>query len=260
MEKLYYFKAIYKMFLAPGFRRTRTRVFILLNVFPLMIVVAVKIYSLFQGQALTYELSFFKGFAYLFYVSFYSPVVAVFFGSSLIREDIEDKTLVFLTSRPVPKKDIFMGKFFSLLTIVLFSVIPGYILCFLTMFFNHLLNAGVLLIFFNFTLGISLALLAYFAVFSLLSLLASKSTAIGLVFIFGWEGIVQFIPGMTQKLTIIYHVRSILPSLGNGGGGGLFSNPITRENPVTAFFVISLVVLFSIASSIIILGRKRYVL
>lgn len=260
MERFYYFKVIYKMFLAPGLRRNRTRVFILLNIFPLVIIIVIKLFSLFQGQQLSYELSFFKGFTYLFYVSFYSPVVSLFFGSSLIREDIEDKTLVFLTSRPVPKKDIFLGKFVSYITIVFLSVLPGFTLCFLTMFFDNLLNPSALLVFVNFSLGISVALLAYFTVFSLLSLLASKSTAIGLVFIFGWEGIVQFFPGMTQKLTIIYHVRSILPSIGNGGENSLFSNPIKAENPVIAIFVILLVVVFSLVSSVFIFSRKRYIL
>ncbi len=38
-----------------------------------------------------------------------------------------------------------------------------------------------------------------------------KSILLGLFFVFGWESVVQYFPGVTQKFTIIHWVKSLLP-------------------------------------------------
>ncbi|MBN2363791.1 ABC transporter permease subunit [candidate division WOR-3 bacterium] len=254
----YSFQIVFKMFFKPGLRRTRTKVLILLNVFPLLIVCAVKFAGFMRGEPFSFDVSFFSGFAYIFYIGFYCGIVAVFYGTSVIREDIEDKTLVFLTSRPVPKKDVFLGKYLSYLSICLIAVLPAFTLCFAVVFFNRLLEPLSYLILFKFSAGIILAILAYYSLFAFLSLIASKSTALGLAFIFGWEGIVQYFPGSTQKLTVIYHVKAILPPLREEGG--FFSERLAPENPFVALAVILILVSVSVLLSVVVFRKKRYIL
>ncbi|MBN1620801.1 ABC transporter permease subunit [candidate division WOR-3 bacterium] len=258
MNRSNYLFLVFKMFLKPGLRKTRSKILIFLNIFPLLIVIAVKLAGFFKGEPFYFELSFFSAFAYIFYIGFYCGIVSVFYGTSVIREEIEDKTLVFLTTRPVPKRDIFLGKYLSYLTVCLIAVLPAFLICFAAIFFNRISEPMIYVVLAKFTAGIFLAVISYYSIFALLSLIASKSTAIGLAFIFGWEGIVQYLPGSTQKLTVIYHVKAVLPPFREEAG--FFSERLASENPMTALAVIGVIVCVSVALSVAVFRRKRYIL
>jgi ABC-type transport system involved in multi-copper enzyme maturation permease subunit len=65
---------------------------------------------------------------WLFFVRFSVPVLGVFYGTSLIADEVEDKTITYLFSRPIPRGAVLMGKYFAYLACTIFVVLPSIVL------------------------------------------------------------------------------------------------------------------------------------
>ena len=50
---------------------------------------------------------------WVFYLRFTVPVLGVFYGTSLIADEVEDKTITYLFTRPIPKGAVLVGKYFA---------------------------------------------------------------------------------------------------------------------------------------------------
>jgi ABC-type transport system involved in multi-copper enzyme maturation permease subunit len=139
--------------------------------------------------------------------------ISLFYGTALISEEVEGKTLTYLFMRPIPKPAIMLGKYLALIWIGAIMIIPTVVLSYVILyaggnmapFFQDLrvLIRDIGIVF--------LALLAYGALFSLLGAWMRHSILLGLAYAFGWEGIVALLPGFTRKLTITHYVQSIFP-------------------------------------------------
>src|SRR5260221_12868299 len=68
---------------------------------------------------------------WVFYLRFTVPVLGVFYGTSLIADEVEDKTITYLFSRPVPKGAVLLGKFFAYLAWTVFVVLPSVVIVYL---------------------------------------------------------------------------------------------------------------------------------
>ena len=64
-----------------------------------------------------------------------------------------------------------------------------------------------------------LGILAYTAFFAFLGTILKRAIILGLVFGFGWETVIQYFPGSTQRFSIVHYLKSLLPYRPGGGGG-----------------------------------------
>src|SRR6266436_1482000 len=48
---------------------------------------------------------------WVFYLRFTVPVLGVFYGTSLSADEVEDKTITYLFTRPIPKGAVLVGKY-----------------------------------------------------------------------------------------------------------------------------------------------------
>jgi ABC-2 type transport system permease protein len=62
---------------------------------------------------------------WLLFVRFIVPVLGVFYGTSLIADEVDDKTITYLFTRPVPRSAVLLGKYFSYLACVVLLVLPS---------------------------------------------------------------------------------------------------------------------------------------
>src|SRR6185503_1055893 len=60
-----------------------------------------------------------------FFVRFSIPVLAVFYGTSLIADEVEDKTITYLFTRPIPRGAVLVGKYLAYLVCTVFVVLPA---------------------------------------------------------------------------------------------------------------------------------------
>src|SRR4051812_46911315 len=57
----------------------------------------------------------FGGMIWLLYLKFVVPVLGAFYGTSLVADEVEDRTITYLFTRPIPRGAIIVGKYLAYL-------------------------------------------------------------------------------------------------------------------------------------------------
>jgi ABC-type transport system involved in multi-copper enzyme maturation permease subunit len=191
-------------------------------------------------------------------IHFLVAFVSLFYGTALISEEVEGKTLTYLFVRPISKPVVMLGKFVALIWIGSILVFPTVILCYVILYLGRqpiFEDAAVLAK----DLGVVfLALLAYGSLFSLLGAWLRHSMLVGLLYAFGWEGIISYMPGVTGKLTLGHYVQSILPHDDATTALATVFGQLSR--PVESVVTLMLLSMLFLAITCLIVRDKEYVL
>lgn len=156
--------------------------------------------------------SIFGLFIWVLYLRFIVPVLGVFYGTSLIADEVEDKTITYLFTRPIARGAIVLGKYLAYLVATVLVVLPSVMLLYFLVVptgggalagsFTALLKDLALL-------GLGLA--AYGALFAWVGAQFRHPLVTGLVFAFGWEQGIMLIPGYFKRFTIAYYLQGLVP-------------------------------------------------
>jgi len=149
---------------------------------------------------------------WLLYVRFIVPVLGVFYGTALIADEVEDKTITYLFTRPIPRGGVLIGKYLAYLACTVLLILPSVMVVFFLIvplgggsigeaFPSLLTDLGM----------IAIGLAAYGSVFALVGARLKRPLVIGLVFAFGWEPTVMLIPGYLKQLTVAYYLQALVP-------------------------------------------------
>ena len=149
---------------------------------------------------------------WLLYIRFVVPVLGVFYGTGLIADEIDDKTITYLFVRPIPRAAILVGKYLSYLACTLLLVLPSVVLVY---FLVVPLGGGSIGREFP-SLAADLGMLAvglagYGAVFALVGARVKRPLVVGLVYAFGWEPAVLLFPGYLKRATVAYYLQALVP-------------------------------------------------
>jgi ABC-type transport system involved in multi-copper enzyme maturation permease subunit len=199
---------------------------------------------------------------WVFYLRFTVPVLGVFYGTSLVADEVEDKTITYLFTRPVRRGAVLLGKFFAYMACTVFVVLPSVVVVYLAIVpmrgslgasFIDLLKDLILL---------AIGLAAYGAVFAFIGARFKRPLLVGLIFIFGWEQVALAFPGYLKKFTVAYYLQALVPHAMPSDNVISLIQGIFRENPslpeaLIWLFVISGLFLWLAALSV---ERKEYVL
>ncbi|HEU5258226.1 MAG TPA: ABC transporter permease [Vicinamibacterales bacterium] len=141
------------------------------------------------------------------YLRFIVPAIGVFYGTSLIADEVEDRTITYLFVRPIPRGAIVLGKYLAYLLCVTSVVLPSAAVVFMVMvpfqdmapqFGTFVRHLGVL----------ALGLAAYGAVFLWAGVLFRRPLVGGLLFVFGWEQLAAVLPGYLGRFTIAHYLQA----------------------------------------------------
>jgi len=205
-------KEIFSFFFKQGIKSKKAKVFFVLSMIPVVILLIAKIIELTNPDSFISASQIFNRVMVVIYIQLMIPILALFFGSMIINEEVENKTLIYLTTAPIPRPGILIGKFLAYVLLSAIIINLGLLFAFLVVNMDNLMEFAYIKSFFNFLGSGLLALLAYSGFFALASAVIKRSMIFGLLFIFGWESVVQYLPGTTQKFTIMHYVKSILPA------------------------------------------------
>lgn len=149
---------------------------------------------------------------WLLYIRVVVPVLGVFYGTALIADEIDDKTITYLFTRPIPKSSVLIGKYLAYLACTILLVLPSVVAVY---FLVVPLNGGSVGASFPFLLAdlgmLTVGLTAYGAVFALVGARLKRPLVIGLVFAFGWEPGVLLFPGYLKRATVAYYLQALVP-------------------------------------------------
>jgi ABC-type Na+ efflux pump permease subunit len=146
-----------------------------------------------------------------FFVRFAVPVLAVFYGTALIADEVEDRTLTYLLTRPVPRASVLLGKYFAYLVSTVAVVLPAVVVMWLLVV---PMQGSLAASFPDLTadLGILVAgLAAYGALFALVGATLRRPLVFGLLFVFGWETLAMALPGYLRQLTVAHYLQGLVP-------------------------------------------------
>lgn len=199
---------------------------------------------------------------WVFYLRFTVPVLGIFYGTSLIADEVEDKTITYLFTRPVRRGAVVAGKYLAYLACTIFVVLPSVTLVYLLVvpmrgtlggsFLDLLKDLGLL----------ALGLAVYGAVFAFIGAKYKRPLLIGLIFIFGWEQAALAFPGYMKKLTVAYYLQGLVPhAMPNDGVIGLLQG-IFRESPSLGASLFWLTLIWAVCLTLAawIVERREYVL
>ncbi len=148
---------------------------------------------------------------WILYIRFIVPVLGVFFGTALIADEVEDKTITYLFTRPITRGAVLMGKYLAYLVCTTLLVLPSVVIVFflivpisggsIAQAFPSLLTDLAMLV---------AGLTAYGAVFALVGTRLKRPLIAGLVFAFGWEPAVLVFPGYLKRVTVMYYLQALV--------------------------------------------------
>ena len=65
---------------------------------------------------------------WMLFLRFIVPVLAVFYGTALMADEIEDRTLTYLFTRPIPRGAVLVGKYLAYIACTILVVLPAVML------------------------------------------------------------------------------------------------------------------------------------
>ena len=149
---------------------------------------------------------------WMFYLRFTVPVLGVFYGTALITDEVEDKTSIYLFTRPIPRGAVLFGKYLAYLTCTGLVVLPSVMIAFFLVvpvrggslgaaFPALVKDVGLL--------GSGLAV--YGAVFTLVGAWCKQPLLSGLIFVFEWEPVVVVLPGYLKRFSVAHYLQALVP-------------------------------------------------
>ena len=147
-----------------------------------------------------------------FYLRFSVPLLGVFYGTALIADEVEDKTITYLFTRPVSRGAVLVGKYLAYLASTGLVVLPSVMLVFFLVV--PLLGGSIGTSFPDLVKDLALlavGLAVYGAVFALVGAWFKRPLLTGLVFSFVWEPIVVVVPGYMKRFTVSYYLQGLVP-------------------------------------------------
>jgi len=207
--------------------------------------------------------SVFGAMIWLLYLRFLVPVLGVFYGTSLIADEVDDKTITYLFVRPISRTAVLVGKFLAYVVTTIFVVLPSVVVLYLCVqplghgslaegFLSLLTDLGLL----------SIGLVAYGALFAMVGAAFKRPLVAGLLFVLGWEQLAMALPGYLRKLTIAHYLQALVPHVMPAEGLGSALQSLFRDVPTPSS---SLVTIFAMTVIFLALAgwlveRREYVL
>jgi ABC-2 type transport system permease protein len=198
---------------------------------------------------------------WVLFLRFIVPMLGVFYGTALIADEVEDKTITYLFTRPIRRGAVLIGKYIAYLACTTFVVLPAVMVVYFVLvpfsqipgsFTSLLTDLGLLAI------GIA----AYGALFALVGAVMKRPLVVGLLFAFGWEQFALLMPGYLRRFTLAHYLQSLVPHAMPSDGVTSLLQAVFTESPSVATSV--LVLLLVIVASLSLAGRaieqREYVL
>jgi ABC-2 type transport system permease protein len=200
---------------------------------------------------------------WLLYIRFIIPVLGVFYGTSLIADEIDDKTITYLFTRPIPRRAVLLGKYLAYLACTVLLVLPSVIIVFFLIvptgggsiaaaFPSLAADLGML----------AVGLTAYGALFACVGTRLKRPLVIGLVFAFGWEPAVLLFPGYLKRLTVAYYLQALVRHQMPQDSAVSMLLQIMQEVPsvTTSLFSLSIIVIVTLWAAGRAVETREYVL
>ena len=234
---------------------------------PVILAIIVRVLEMFGLPALRVNgqrvpgIGIFGAVIWMLFLRFIIPVLGVFYGTALMADEVEDKTLTYLFTRPIPRGAVLVGKYLAYLACTSLVVLPSVMVVYFLLVRPSEIPATFIQLVTDLGL-LGLGLAVYGAVFAFVGAFFKRPLVIGLVFAFGFEQVAMVLPGYLKRFTIAYYLQSLVPHAMPAEGVVSMLQGLFRETPTVATSIASLgvyvVIFLYLAAKTV--ERKEYVL
>jgi ABC-type transport system involved in multi-copper enzyme maturation permease subunit len=199
---------------------------------------------------------------WMLYLTVIVPILGVFYGTSLMADEVEDKTITYLFVRPIRRGAVLLGKYLAYVVCTVFVVLPSVMLVYLLIVpINGSLGGSFIDLLKDLVL-LAMGLAVYGAVFAFIGAKLKRPLLVGLIFIFGWEPAAMAFPGYMKRFTVSYYIQGLVPhAIPNTGIVSAIQN-MFREIPAltTSLFWLGLIWIVFLTLGAYVVERREYVL
>jgi ABC-2 type transport system permease protein len=188
-------------------------------------------------------------------------ILSVIFATSAVSQDLEQRTIMYLLTRPVPRWRILLAKFAaSLLVIILVVWLSTIVLALVTLGPSRMGESRLM----RDLQILPLGALAYGSLSLFLGALIRWALVLGLLFAFGWESWVPSLPGDFAKLSLMAYVRVLAPHPQPLTQMTGLQELISQFNPQSisstmAWIVLGLATFAGLAGAVVVFSERQYV-
>ena len=144
------------------------------------------------------------------------PLASAIYSTMILSQEIEQKTIVYLLTRPIERWKLLVGRWGATVVAVIVISIMGMV--------ATVLGSGgftaVHITYWRDILAICLGAAAYGSLFLFVTLLFNRALIICVLFAFGWESSVPNLATGLQKLSVVAHMHAIADHPDSPGGKG----------------------------------------
>jgi len=198
---------------------------------------------------------------WILFIRFTIPMLGVFYGTSLIADEVDDKTLTYLFTRPVQRGAVLVGKYLAYLVCTVLVVLPSVMVVYFLIVPVAEIGSSFRLLLVD--LGImALGLASYGALFALVGTVLKRPLVVGLVFAFGWEQLAMLMPGYLRRFTLAFYLQGLVPHAMPTDGVASIIQAVFTETPTatTCLFWLAVAIGVSLFLGQRAIERREYVL
>ncbi len=186
------------------------------------------------------------------FLTLFLPVLVMLYSTSVIREEIEDKSITLVIASPMKRITAYLSYYSSLLLALM--LIMGAILTagFLSFFIPQGMDMDALYLYRDMLLLVVIGCGVYSALFLMVSVIIKRAIYFGLFYAFIWESFIGSVPGRIAEFSFRHYIRSIgagwieFMEFGNAAGVG------------RSFMILGVVFIIIIAAGLLLFRHKEY--
>ncbi len=247
-------REVFGFFYFLGKRARKLNVFVFLCLLPVALAVLIRIvFSIRSGEVI----SVFQDILIVYDIQFLAVLLPLFYGTSVCAEEVEGRTMPYLTTRPLSKAGIILGKYAAYTALAAAMVLSTLASSYLILRLTSLHHASAWWALLRYMGVVFLGIAAYMALFTFLGAVLKKSIIVGLAFGFGWETAIQYFPGSTQRFSVVHYLKSLLPYYSPGKYSILMFR-LEPTSPALSILVLLLVIAAFLGLAAFVFSLKEY--
>lgn len=199
-------------FLRNTIRSKRVFWMAILGVVPVFIAFVLLIIPPLTGKT-TDVMRFFREIGFSLHLHILLPLFSALIGAGIIADEVEDRTLPYLLTRPVPKWRLVVSKVIAACMIVWIILIVSLLVTYtvLSMSGGPAAWLSDMRAFLEVAVVLLLGVLVYVPLFGALGASIRKPVLAGLLFAFGWENFMAYMPTRIRLLTVVTYLHNLFP-------------------------------------------------
>ena len=143
---------------------------------------------------------------------FFMPILALIYGASMIRNEIDNRSITQVLTSPMDRRLSYLGYYFALALVLALLLMLVTTIGWACFFAVKGFDAASIELLLGYLLTVCIGALVYSALFLVFGVVLRHPIYLGLFYVFIWEDFVGSIPGAAENYTIRHHLLVLASS------------------------------------------------